>query len=267
MWQTNAVAAARRRRGDADRLALLPGRARGAARRARGRGLRARRPARHARRLRPPARAARLPGPGARRGRVDRASASTASPGAAQRELRDYDAEHYVERPGAAVARPGAGAPGARRYLGAGRASELELHPAEGHTADGTGGLRALAAACSCVGDYLSEVEIPWISDGGSLEDYRATLARLAPLVEAAETSCRATGPARPRHRAAAAGRGRGLPGRAGARRRRSRALPQGRDTSRTSARSIAAPPTLGSGSLTDGAGGPQQAAATTVGF
>jgi glyoxylase-like metal-dependent hydrolase (beta-lactamase superfamily II) len=31
-------------------------------------------------------------------------------------------------------------------------------------------------------------VEIPWISAGGSLADYRATLARLAPLVEEATT-------------------------------------------------------------------------------
>ncbi len=39
-----------------------------------------------------------------------------------------------------------------------------------------------------CVGDYLSSVEIPMIHAGGSLADYRATLARLAPLVEAADT-------------------------------------------------------------------------------
>jgi glyoxylase-like metal-dependent hydrolase (beta-lactamase superfamily II) len=37
-----------------------------------------------------------------------------------------------------------------------------------------------------CVGDYLSKVEIPMVEAG--LADYRATLARLAPLVEAAET-------------------------------------------------------------------------------
>jgi glyoxylase-like metal-dependent hydrolase (beta-lactamase superfamily II) len=36
------------------------------------------------------------------------------------------------------------------------------------------------------VGDYLSDVEIPWIH--GSLADYRATLARLAPLVDEAAT-------------------------------------------------------------------------------
>jgi glyoxylase-like metal-dependent hydrolase (beta-lactamase superfamily II) len=36
------------------------------------------------------------------------------------------------------------------------------------------------------VGDYLSGVEIPWIH--GTVADYRATLARFAPLVEQAET-------------------------------------------------------------------------------
>jgi len=36
-------------------------------------------------------------------------------------------------------------------------------------------------------GDYLSPVEIPWISDGGSLEAYVATLARLRPLVQSVE--------------------------------------------------------------------------------
>jgi glyoxylase-like metal-dependent hydrolase (beta-lactamase superfamily II) len=35
-------------------------------------------------------------------------------------------------------------------------------------------------------GDFLSDVEIPMV--GGSIRDYRATLARLAPLVEAVET-------------------------------------------------------------------------------
>jgi glyoxylase-like metal-dependent hydrolase (beta-lactamase superfamily II) len=39
-----------------------------------------------------------------------------------------------------------------------------------------------------CPGDYLSRVEIPMIHPGGSLADYRSTLARLAPLVEAADT-------------------------------------------------------------------------------
>ena len=36
------------------------------------------------------------------------------------------------------------------------------------------------------VGDYLSPVEIPWISESGSASAYLATLTRLEPLVEAA---------------------------------------------------------------------------------
>src|SRR5215218_4789922 len=106
-------------------------------------------------------------------------------PGAAQRELRDRDAELYVERPaplslGQVQALP---VPGSIE-LGP---EELELHPADGHTSDG---MAVMARWCGvlCAGDYLSNVEIPMISPGGSLDAYRATLARLAPLVEAAET-------------------------------------------------------------------------------
>jgi glyoxylase-like metal-dependent hydrolase (beta-lactamase superfamily II) len=107
------------------------------------------------------------------------------APGEAQRELRAKDEELYVERPaplalGQVQTLP---VPGSVE-LGP---EELELHPADGHTADG---MAVMARWCGvlCVGDYLSPVEIPWISTGGSLADYRATLARLAPLVEAAET-------------------------------------------------------------------------------
>ena len=105
-------------------------------------------------------------------------------PGVAQKELRGSDAELYVERPrplalGSYEALP---VPG---YVGLG-GEELELHPAEGHTADGTA-VFARWAGVLCVGDYLSDVEIPMVSERGSLEEYRATLARLAPLVEAAD--------------------------------------------------------------------------------
>jgi glyoxylase-like metal-dependent hydrolase (beta-lactamase superfamily II) len=108
-----------------------------------------------------------------------------AAPGAAQRELRDSDAEIYVKRPaplslGNVQALP---VPG---YLELG-AEQVELHPAEGHTADGTAYLARFTGVLAC-GDYLSDVEIPMLSPGGSLDDYRATLARLQPLVEAAET-------------------------------------------------------------------------------
>jgi glyoxylase-like metal-dependent hydrolase (beta-lactamase superfamily II) len=102
-------------------------------------------------------------------------------PGAAQRELRDHDAEFYVARsaPLALGHVQGLPVPG-RVELGE---EELELHPAEGHTSDG---MAVFAAWCGvvCVGDYLSDVEIPTVA---SLADYRATLARFSPLVEAAE--------------------------------------------------------------------------------
>jgi glyoxylase-like metal-dependent hydrolase (beta-lactamase superfamily II) len=106
-------------------------------------------------------------------------------PGAAQRALRDHDGEWYVERPAplALGQVQGLPVPGSVE-LGP---EELELHPADGHTADG---LAVMARWCGvlCAGDYLSPVEIPMVSPGGSLEAYRATLARLAPLVEAADT-------------------------------------------------------------------------------
>jgi glyoxylase-like metal-dependent hydrolase (beta-lactamase superfamily II) len=104
-------------------------------------------------------------------------------PGAAQRQLRDKDDELYVERPsplalGQVQTLP---VPGSIE-LGT---EELELHPAEGHTQDG---MAVMARWCGvlCVGDYLSNVEIPMVEAG--LGDYRATLARLVPLAEAADT-------------------------------------------------------------------------------
>ena len=104
-------------------------------------------------------------------------------PGGAQRDLRDKDDELYVERTaplalGEVQTLP---VPGSVE-LGS---EELELHPAEGHTADG---MAVMARWCGllCVGDYLSNVEIPMVEAG--IGDYRATLARLSPLVEAAET-------------------------------------------------------------------------------
>jgi glyoxylase-like metal-dependent hydrolase (beta-lactamase superfamily II) len=107
-----------------------------------------------------------------------------ADPGAAQRELRDADAEHYVRRP-APLALGNVQSLPVPGHVELGEA-ELELHPAEGHTADGTAYLARFAGVLAC-GDYLSGVEIPMLSPGGALDDYRATLARLAPLVEAAE--------------------------------------------------------------------------------
>jgi glyoxylase-like metal-dependent hydrolase (beta-lactamase superfamily II) len=106
-------------------------------------------------------------------------------PGAAQRELRDEDARNYVvrEAPLALGSVQSLPVPG---YLELGE-EELELHVADGHTSDGTAVFARSLGVLVC-GDYLSDVEIPWLSPGGSLDDYRATLARLAPLLEAAET-------------------------------------------------------------------------------
>ena len=105
-------------------------------------------------------------------------------PGAAQRELREADAEHYVDRPaplalGQFQELP---VPGSVEIGDA----EIELHPADGHAPDGTAYFARFAGLLAC-GDYLSDVEIPLIAAAGSLDAYRATLARLAPLVEAAE--------------------------------------------------------------------------------
>jgi glyoxylase-like metal-dependent hydrolase (beta-lactamase superfamily II) len=117
-------------------------------------------------------------------------------PGEAQRELRDADAESYVARArplslGRTQALP---APGSLQ-LGA---QELELHLAEGHTGDGMA-VFAPWLGVLCCGDYLSDVEIPLIGEGGSIDAYRSTLARLAPLVERSESVVPGHGSPQPR--------------------------------------------------------------------
>jgi glyoxylase-like metal-dependent hydrolase (beta-lactamase superfamily II) len=107
-----------------------------------------------------------------------------AEPGAAQRELRDADASNYVARPaplslGSYQPLP---VPGVMEV----GSEEVELHPTGGHTPDGVAFL-ARWASLLVAGDYLSDVEIPMISPGGSVPEYRATLARLGALVEGCE--------------------------------------------------------------------------------
>ncbi|MFZ0041601.1 MAG: MBL fold metallo-hydrolase, partial [Solirubrobacteraceae bacterium] len=107
-----------------------------------------------------------------------------ANPGAAQRKLRDFDDEHYVDGRsplplGSVQALP---VPG-KLELGPDR--ELELHVAEGHTPDGAAYWLSWLSVLVC-GDYLSPVEIPMLSEGGSIDAYRQTLARLRPMVAGA---------------------------------------------------------------------------------
>lgn len=105
-----------------------------------------------------------------------------AEPGAAARELRAFDARWYLERPrplslGDVQALP---VPGHVELGGA----ELELHPADGHTVDGMA-VWVPWAGVLCAGDYLSPVEDPVVE---SRDAYLATLQRLRPLVERAQT-------------------------------------------------------------------------------
>jgi glyoxylase-like metal-dependent hydrolase (beta-lactamase superfamily II) len=105
-----------------------------------------------------------------------------AEPGVAQRLLREADDEDYVvrERPLALGQTQPLPVPG---KLELGGDAELELIPADGHTQDGMA-VWAPFARVLCVGDYVSPVEIPWISEHGSRDAYLATLRRLQPYVE-----------------------------------------------------------------------------------
>jgi glyoxylase-like metal-dependent hydrolase (beta-lactamase superfamily II) len=120
--------------------------------------------------------------------------------GTAQRMLRRFDEELQIERPrplSLAALQPLA-VPGSCQI----GQSELELHPATGHTADGMAvwipWARVLVA-----GDYLSPIELPGLGDGEELAAYEATLERLHPLVLQAEHVLPGHGP--PLHGAAAA--------------------------------------------------------------
>ena len=106
------------------------------------------------------------------------------SPGEAQRALRAFDEEMYVDRERplqlAEVQElpvPGVCEVGSR---------ELELIETGGHTVDGMAVLIPWASALVC-GDHLSPVEIPMLSPGGSIAAYLATLERLEAALARAE--------------------------------------------------------------------------------
>ena len=104
-----------------------------------------------------------------------------AEPGAAQRKLRDFDAEHYVERPPLSLGQVQVLPVPGRLEVG-GR--ELDLLPAEGHTVDGMAIWAPWARVLVC-GDYVSPVERPMVE--GDRAEYAATLERLRPLAEQAD--------------------------------------------------------------------------------
>jgi glyoxylase-like metal-dependent hydrolase (beta-lactamase superfamily II) len=107
--------------------------------------------------------------------------------GAPQRALRSFDEEHYVDgrTPLSLAAVQSLPLPGLLSIGDEDR--EIQMHPAPGHTADGTAYWLPWLAILVC-GDYLSPVEIPMLSPGGTLGAYEQTLARLGPLVEQAAT-------------------------------------------------------------------------------
>ncbi len=107
-----------------------------------------------------------------------------AAPGEPQRALRSFDEELMIERPrplalGSLQALP---VPG-RCEIGE---SQLELHAADGHTADGMA-IWIPWARVLVAGDYLSAVEIPALNAGDTIDAYVATLERLRPLLAQAE--------------------------------------------------------------------------------
>lgn len=122
-----------------------------------------------------------------------------AEPGAAQRELRAFDDEHYVANR-APLSLPAAQALAVPGYCQVAD-RELELHPADGHTVDGMAVWAPWAQVLVC-GDYLSAVEVPVLSPGGSLSAYLATLGRLRELVSLARWVVPGHGPVLDRDRA-----------------------------------------------------------------
>ena len=175
-WQTTCTAVRAGDEGFVIDSPVYPGRARGARRRARaGRfpGLRA---ARHPRRLGPPARAARVPGGLARLRREHRrapgrrararpsasCASSTRSTTSTTAARSRWPASNRCRCPGAC-----------RSALGTASSSCTRRTATP---SDGIAYLIPWLGVLVC-GDYLSPVEIPWISQDGSVDAYLATLA------------------------------------------------------------------------------------------
>ncbi len=107
-----------------------------------------------------------------------------ARPGEAQRELRAFDEELMIERPGPLALGSLQGLPVPGRLDIADR--ELELHPTAGHTEDGMALLVGWAGVL-VAGDYLSATEIPTVHGDGGIDAYLQTLERLRGLIARVE--------------------------------------------------------------------------------
>jgi glyoxylase-like metal-dependent hydrolase (beta-lactamase superfamily II) len=112
-----------------------------------------------------------------------------ATPGEAQRRLREFDEQMYI------AGRPPLGLGGVQPLPVPGRLSigsegdaELELWQADGHTPDGVAYWLPWASVLIC-GDYLSPIELPRLDgEAASAGAYAQTLERLAALVQSADT-------------------------------------------------------------------------------
>lgn len=115
-----------------------------------------------------------------------------ATPGEAQRELRSFDEQHYIQRatPLSLGSIQALDVPGTCE-LGT---HELLLHPAGGHTSDGMA-VWSPWSGVLMVGDYLSAVEIPILGRGGSVAALVGTLERLRPLAAQAQFTVPGHGP------------------------------------------------------------------------
>jgi glyoxylase-like metal-dependent hydrolase (beta-lactamase superfamily II) len=122
-----------------------------------------------------------------------------AAPGDAQRELRAFDEELMIERtrPLALSSVQALPVPG-RCELGD---RELELHVATGHTSDGMA-VSIPWAGVVVAGDYLSQVELPTLNEGGRVGAYLDTLERLRGLLAGVEHLVPGHGPVLDRERA-----------------------------------------------------------------
>jgi glyoxylase-like metal-dependent hydrolase (beta-lactamase superfamily II) len=126
----------------------------------------------------------------------------SSEPDDAQRGLRRFDEEHYVaERPPLVL--DGIQTLPVPGRISVGEQNELELYPLPGHTADGTAFWIPWARVLVC-GDYLSPVEIPMISDQGSVDAYMGSIEQLKALVARAETVVPGHGYPLPRNEAEA---------------------------------------------------------------